>query len=375
MDRILDTILRFNQENPVNFALVITNLQGGGAEKVMLRLATALVHRGNRVRLILLEHRIEHEIPKGVELHALTAPGTPLHNGWLGKLTAAFQLRRLYRRLGLSSDCLTISTLPFADQVVSTARLPNVWFRIANTLSAEIEALKSPRKQARRLSRYRRLYEGRHLVAVSDGVADDLRQTLNLRHARIVRIYNGFNVEEIRLAAAQEAPNVPREPFVLHVGRFMSQKRHDVLFDAWRRAGLTHRLVLLTQASKELDALIAHFGLQGRVWVAGFRPNPYPWMQAAELLVLSSDREGMPNVLVEALVCGTRVVSTDCPSGPREILRGGLAQGLVPCRDPEALAEAIRKAVMAPRPTAYELPIELTESHMASAYEALVTAT
>jgi len=355
----------------VNIALVITNLRGGGAEGATLRLARALAGRGHRVHVILLEHRVEHEVPGAVEVHSLTAPGSALGDGLIGRLLGAFRLRRLYRRLGLGPECLTVSTLPYTDRVVMAARLRNAWFRIANTLSAEVQALQSPRKRARRLTRYRRLYEGRNLIAVSDGVADDLRRNLGLRDARIVRIYNGFNLDAIRAAATRADPEVPLEPFVLHVGRFMPQKRHDLLLDAWRRTSLAHRLVLLTEPSPELDALIAARGLQGRVFVAGFRSNPYPWMRACDLLVLSSDREGMPNVLVEALACGTRVVSTDCPSGPREVLRGDLARWLVPCRDPQALANAITAALDSPRPGADAVPDEFTEARMVAAYEAL----
>ena len=354
----------------MNVALVTTNLRGGGAEKSMLRLAAALAARGHRVRVILFEHVVEHEVPEQIELHALTAPGQTIGKGFFGRLAAAARLRALYRRLGLGADCLTISTLPFADRVVAAARLPNVWFRIANTLSAEIERL-GARKGARRLARYRRLYEGRNLVAVSDGVAEDLRGALGLRRARIVRIYGGFDLDAIRRAARLPEADLPREPFVLHAGRFMPQKRHDLLLDAWRIAGLPQRLVLLTQPGRELDALIAARGLSERVRVAGFRPNPYPWMSAAELLVLASDREGMPNVLIEALACGTRVVSTDCPSGPREVLRGELARWLVPCGNAQALADAMRAALAAPRPGADAVPAEFTAAHMASAYEAL----
>ncbi|HXZ53360.1 MAG TPA: glycosyltransferase [Burkholderiales bacterium] len=354
----------------MNFALVTTNLRGGGAEKSMLRLAAALVARGNRVHLILLEHVVEHELPAGIELHALTPPRRAIGKGLLGRMLAAARLRALYRRLRLSADCLTVSTLPFADRVVAAAHLPNVWFRIANTLSAEIERL-SPAKRARRLARYRHLYEGRNLVAVSDGVAADLRGTLGLERARIVRIYGGFNLAALRAAAVRAEPDLPREPFVLHAGRFMPQKRHDLLLDAWAAAQLPHKLVLLTQPSPELESLISARGMKERVLVAGFRPNPYPWMRAAELLVLCSDREGMPNVLVEALACGTRVVSTDCPSGPREVLRGELARWLVPCGDVGALARAMRAALEAPRPGPDAVPPEFTASRMAAGYEAL----
>jgi len=352
----------------VTFAFLLSSLAGGGAERAMLRLAAAFRHRGHRAHVIALDPKVEHEVPAGVEVHVLQG-----RRGLLGTWLAARALRALYFRLGLGSDCVTVSTLPYADQVAVSAKLPNLWCRITNTLSAEIGELQraSPSKAARRLARYRRLYEGRNLVAVSDGVAADLRSGIGLRRARIVRIYNGFDLDAIRSAASQSEPDLPREPFVVHVGRFMPQKRHDLLLDAWQRAGLGHKLVLLAASSRALQSLILQRGLQDRVLVAGFRPNPYPWMRAAELLVLSSDREGMPNVLVEALTCGTRVVSTDCPSGPREVLRGELARWLVPPGNADSLAAAMRAALAAPRPDERALPQDFTQARMVSAYEAL----
>src|SRR5690606_2630061 len=164
--------------------------------------------------------------------------------------------------------------------------------------------------------------------------------------ARIVTIYNGFDLDEIRRRASLPEPGLPREPYIVHAGRFARQKRHDLLLDAYALAGLPHRLVLLTKPSEELERMIAARGLSGRVTVAGFHETPFPWYANAALLVLSSDHEGFPNVLVEALACGTSVVSTDCPSGPREILQGELSRFLSPCGDVEALA---RNMVVATR--------------------------
>jgi len=356
----------------MNVALVVTNLAGGGAEAAMLRLAAALGRRGHSVHLILLENRVEYAVPTDVNIVAVNE--TSASTGVIGKWLNARRLRALFRKLRLGDDCLTISTLPFADEVASRAGLPHLWFRIANTLSEEVRQLsaRDAGKGERRRSRYRSLYEGRNLVAVSDGVAQDLRTGLGLERARIVRIYNGFDLQAIRQAAEVPAPALPREPFVLHVGRFMPQKRHDVLLDAYKLAALPHKLVLLAAPCPALQHMIAARQLQERVLLAGFQPNPYPWMRAAELLVLSSDREGMPNVLVEALACGTRVVSTDCPSGPREV-RGALARGLVPTGDSQALAKAMRAALLDgwARPGAVDVPQEFTAEAMAAGYEKL----
>ena len=339
----------------MKFAFVITNLRGGGAEKALIRLAGALVQAGHAACLVLLENIVEHAVPAGLAVHVLTAPGQAAAKGLFGKRLSALRLRRLLRRLAQDGafDAI-VSTLPHADEVVALARLPRVWYRIANTLSAEVAALQAtdPTKARRRLARYRRLYAGGNLLAVSQGVADDLRDKLGLHDANIEVLRNVFDPPAIRALAQAGDTDLPGEPYILHVGRFAPQKRHDLLFEAWRRTGLPHKLVLLTPPSPALDALVRQHGLADRVSVAGFRGNPYPWIAGAALLVLCSDREGMPNVLVEALICGTRVLSTDCPSGPRELLRGPLARHLVPCGDAAALARAMGEALAAAPPDA-----------------------
>lgn len=355
-------------------AFVTTNLKGGGAEKAVLAVARGLAARGHAVHAVLLERLLDHEPPEGVTLHALTAAGTEAVKGWFGKRVAAWRLRRLFRELGAGAPFdLVVSTLPYCDEVVALSGLRPVWFRIANTLSAEIELLRRAdrAKAQRRLRRYERLYDGNNLVAVSDGVARDLRETLHFARANIVRIYNAVDAAAIRALAAEPQPALPREPYLIHVGRFAPQKRHDLLFEALRRSELPHRLVLLANPAPALERLAAEKGLSGRVTIAGFQRNPYPWIAHAELLVLCSDREGMPNVLVEALACGTRLASTDCPSGPREILEGDLARHLAPCGDAVALAQVMRAALAAPRPAAPLTLARFAPDAVHSQYEAL----
>jgi len=358
----------------MKIAFVTTNLKGGGAEKSVLRVAGGLHARGHAVHVVLLEDIRDHALPAGVRCHALTAPGEEASKGWFGKRFAARGLRQLFDRIAADAPFDSIvSTLPYCDEVVGLAGLTPAWFRIANTLSVEIGLLgrRSRGKAARRLRRYREMYGHGNLIAVSDGVARDLREKLSLAQANIVRIYNAIDASAVRMLAAESEPELPREPYLIHVGRFAPQKRHDLLLDALRRSQLPHRLVLLANPAPELDRLIAEKGLVARVSVAGFRRNPYPWIARAELLVLCSDHEGMPNVLLEALACGTRIVSTDCPSGPREVMEGDLARYLVPCGDADALGGAMRSALFAPRPQAPDVLARFSPEATYSGYEAL----
>lgn len=330
----------------MKIAFITTNLRGGGAEKAVINLASLLAGRGHQVHVVLMELLVEHALPEGFVLHALSK-GPASTKGLLGKYLCALKLRRLMDRLGKGAPFdLIVSTLPFADEVVALSGIQPVWHRIANTLSAEVTLLeqRNPGKGARRYQRYRRLYQGGNIVAVSQGVEDDLRRYFKLDRAQIEQIYNPFDLAAIAALAAQAEPDLPQVPYVLHVGRFAPQKRHDLLLEAWRGVQAKgHKLVFLTKPSEQLEALIDASGLRSRVVLAGFRKNPYPWIKNASLLVLCSDHEGMPNVLVEALACGTPVVSTDCPSGPRELLARAGSGLLVPTGDVAALRQAMQR--------------------------------
>jgi glycosyltransferase involved in cell wall biosynthesis len=137
------------------------------------------------------------------------------------------------------------------------------------------------------------------------------------------------------------------------MGRLHAQKDYPTLLRALRlvRGTIPARLLILGEgpARPEIEALRAGLGLDGAVSMPGFHPDPYPFLAHADLFVLSSLWEGFGNVIVEALACGAPVVSTDCRSGPREILRDGQFGDLVPPGDPEALAAAILATLSRPR--------------------------
>ncbi len=348
----------------MRFVFIVTNLAGGGAEKAIVKLTEGLAGRDHDVELTLLEDRAEHMRPQGVRASALTATAS---KGWLGKRLLA---HRLARHLSAPYDLL-VSTLPFADEVAALANLPRHWCRIANTLSSEVVKLAAehPAKARRRLKRYRHLYRKRPLIAVSNGVAHDLHHEIGAR-GPIEIIPNPFDLDALHQASCIATPGLPSRPYVIHVGRFAPQKRHDLLLDAWKRAGTDHLLVLLTAPDPKLQAMIDSRGLADRVLVAGFQLNPYPWIAGADLLVLCSDHEGLPNVLIEALACGTPTVSTDCPSGPREIL-AVFPECLVPCGDAAALAKAISDNLASPMdPGKVDLSI-FEMSSVLAAYERL----
>jgi glycosyltransferase involved in cell wall biosynthesis len=345
--------------------LLIPTLGVGGAERALTRYMSALLSAGHDVTLLTLSPKIELPIPKGGVVQSLAHH--PIRGSWLSKFSYARRLRNwVKQREQCSKFDLVISTLPFMDEIVRRAGLPNVWHRIANTLGEEVNAIRSPAKATRRKRRYCSMYGDANIIAVSGGVRDDLHATFGVPLDRIRTVYNPFPVSEIASLSLQGDREVPRGPFILHAARFVTQKRFDVLLDAFKMANIRHRLVLLTNTAPGLEAMVHERGLADRVQIAGFKQNPYPWMRKAEAIVLSSDREGFPNVIVEAIICGTPVVSTDCPSGPREILAPALASWLSPCGDPEALARNIERVLSSPPVIPEELRQQFSEIHFAA---------
>jgi glycosyltransferase involved in cell wall biosynthesis len=173
-------------------------------------------------------------------------------------------------------------------------------------------------------------------------------------------------------------PSPARGPVIVGAGRFQRQKDFPTLIRAFARLRLERpcRLLLLGEGGwrDRLVALIQDLGLGAEVDLPGFQPNLYPFLARADLFVLSSAWEGSPNVLTEAMALGTPVVSTDCPSGPREILEGGRFGPLVPVGDTDALAAAMARTLDSPLPaqTLIEAVAEYRQEISAARYLAVL---
>jgi len=194
------------------------------------------------------------------------------------------------------------------------------------------------------------------IVAVSAGVAADLADYIDVEREAIHVIYNPvIDRELIRLSFEPvDHPWLcdPDIPVVLAAGRLTEQKDFGNLLDAFRIVldGMDARLIILGEGELRdaLERKICTLGIQAKVSLPGFKENPYALMRRSNLFVLSSQREGFGNVLVEALACGTQVVSTDCQSGPAEILQDGKYGKLVKVGDPVGLASMITKSLRSP---------------------------
>jgi glycosyltransferase involved in cell wall biosynthesis len=205
---------------------------------------------------------------------------------------------------------------------------------------------------------YRHLYpRADGIICVADFVLDDLAEKLGVPRSKMRRIYNPVDLEGIRgRAAAGANPYAGPGPHLVAAGRLTEQKGVDILLEALGRARQslpTADLAILGEGplQAELKALRDRLGLGEVVRFAGFQPNPYPYFQHADLLVLASRYEGLPNVILEALALGTPVVATDCTGGVRELLAplGAEAGRLAPPEDPERLAEVLIAACAARR--------------------------
>ncbi|MGH8223105.1 MAG: glycosyltransferase [Woeseiaceae bacterium] len=319
------------------------SFRGGGAERVMITLAHGFAAHGVAADIVVAQQEGPN-LPPPVE-------GTRIVN--LGAHRVLASLAGLARYLRDETPDAMLSALPHANVV-------SVWARsISRTTTrlvlsehtvASLSAANARLLRARFLPVFmRRTYRTADaVVAVSDGVADDLAALTGIDRSSITRIYNPVVTPRLAQLAEERLEHswfsAGQPPVVLGVGRLTPAKDFRTLVRAFAvvRERRPVRLLILGEGEERqrLEALVRTVGIGADVSLPGFVDNPYRYMKQASVFVLSSRWEGFGNVLVEAMACGTPIVSTDC-DGPREILQGGRHGKLTAIGDPSALARAI----------------------------------
>jgi glycosyltransferase involved in cell wall biosynthesis len=301
------------------------------------------------------------------KLHVISKNGKVHPIGFLNKRKLAKLLLKKIDEQNIKFS-LFVSNLELSDEVTKIASLPNLYHCLHGVMS---EFIKSKYKNTRGIKKYRRKikyfiktknqYDGSDLITVSKGAADDLVK-FGIKPKSCRTIYNPFDFDLVRKRSNEEV--LDDEEFVICVARFAKDKRHDLLIKAYADSKIKEKLVLMGTTDKpsdeknllDLKNMIRKLKIEDKIEFKGFVENPYPWIKKAKAVILSSNHEGLSNVLVESLILKTQVVSTNCPTGPAEILEGDLSQFLSPVGDVEKLSSNIKRAINA--------PVEITGKHI-----------
>ena len=319
--------------------LVINCLQGGGAEKSVLTLGQGFYELGYEVHVLRFKPTVEYDLNPHLNYHQVSFKPFKLIPSEKIRYQMFAKTVDKYVKKHIGIPLLTISNLDRADRVLANSKLSNIIHVIRNTLSQEIKQKSKPVI----LSKIRDIYKHHQCIGISEGVTKDFSQTLQLNN--IQTIYNPIDKDSINNFAGVETPSIP--PYIIHVGSFKHQKAHDTLIKAYARTSQRYSLVLLGQGSlmSEIQNLVKQLNLESKVIFMGFKSNPYPYIKNAKLMVLSSRFEGFGRVIAEALALNTPVISTDCPSGPREMLP---SKNLTEVDNVVQLADILEQAMQCP---------------------------
>ncbi|WP_083633054.1 glycosyltransferase [Chromohalobacter japonicus] len=328
----------------MKLCIVTPSFSGGGAERIAINLANHYTKKGLDVCLIVFEGvgPYRSQIDGSIKLIDFNAKRWR-YNVW-SKLRKALKAESPTHVLSILRDVNI-----FVGLAIPIKNKARVVFREANTMDG------FRRESWRRRLVYKMLmrFAYRRADVVIANSIDTKKDLISDRIAKEIKVevignpvINDDLVEKIGGALYHDWLSAPDIFVVLHVGRLHAQKNQALLLSAFSLAVKSVpdlKLVILGEGEekKNLERLAGELGVKDSVDFVDFQDNPYPYYKAADLFVLSSDWEGFGNVIVEALACGTPVISTDCPGGPRTILANGKYGVLVPCGDAERLSSEI----------------------------------
>jgi glycosyltransferase involved in cell wall biosynthesis len=330
--------------NNERIAIFLPSLDGGGAERVMVNLANEFSKQGYIVDLVLVQARGAY---KRIVLSSVNVID-------LNEKRVLSSLPALIKYLNKYSPEVLLSTMTHANLVSVLAGMVSkqptrVYVREANTLGVVLGRKKVFSKMLwSGLVKF--LYKRASLIiAPSMGVARDLESHCSFPEGQVQVIYNPIVSSDLTNLMNEPVEhhwfNSKDERVILSVGRLTKQKDYPTLLQAFKQVvgSVNVRLVILGDGEEKraLQKLTEELCISDRVEFLGFVDNPFKFMRASDLFVLSSAWEGLPGVLIQAMACGCQVISTDCPSGPSEILNDGEYGTLVPVGNSQELASAI----------------------------------
>lgn len=334
----------------MNICVFMHRFNDGGAEKVTIRLLNELQQRGHQVTLV-----VRYDEGPAKENLSDAVRVVDMHLPKEGKLRKnLLNVRYLMKLMKSQEYDVMVAIMSDMSQVAALSKwlcksrmsLVSV---VHSTISVEQMSFRGLRN--RLMAFFDRQYD--RVVAVSEAVRMDYVRCCGAAREKTVTVYNPI-VDDAMIEKAKQRPDHPwlaaDRPFytLLLAGRLSYPKNHPLILRTLKRLRESgdYRLILLGEGElrEELVNLTRELGLEEWVDFHGYVKNPYGYMAFSDCVVLSSRYEGLPTVLVEALASGSRIVSTDCPSGPREILqdRYGI---LVKTDDEDALAQGIIRAV------------------------------
>ncbi|MCK4784085.1 MAG: glycosyltransferase [Desulfobacteraceae bacterium] len=333
------------EDRPQKILFVTLCLAGGGAERIVQLLLTHIDRSRHSPTLILLEDKVEYEIPPDITVKCLHKR-TPV-----GFFRLIYKLAKILKQ---EKPDAVISFLTYPNIVLLLAKLlirykGNVFVSERSNPEVSISNQNRPR-----LFRFlvRKLYPlSNCVISLSKGVADRLDKGFSIPKEKIRVIHNSIDTQKVK-TKARELPNWKwyqdtDMPIIIAVGRLTKAKAYPDLLRAFAavRQKYPCRLVILGEGREQqaLNKLAAHLDIPNDVAFLGFQENPFSFMAHSNVFALSSHWEGFGNVIIEAMACGVPVVSTNCPYGPSEIITDGVNGLLVPVGDTDAMAEAVLK--------------------------------
>lgn len=334
-------------------SFLIPTLKGGGAERVIVNLANEFAQKGNIVELVTLNPNGEYRSQVSEKVKIID----------IGRSRALFSIFPIIQYVKKHNPDAMVSALDYFNIISLIAKIfarTKTKFIVTehSTLSLSIKNNKSISGIV--LPKLMKLFYpfADNIIAVSDGVAEDLVQLIKIDKRKIKVIYNPVLHNKLEELATEQIScdwlTKKGNPVILSVGRLTEAKDFPTLLYALKKVNerTTVKLIILGEGElrNSLEVLVKDLNLEKHVQLIGFVNNPYSYMKRADLFILSSKWEGLPTVLIEALSLGKKIISTDCKSGPREILGNGKYGTLVPVGDIDRLAGEIINNIHTPLP-------------------------